>query len=138
MKMQAALYKGLLTTVLTLGLLLPAGSCVCGSVGPIVASSQISGENHCQSGQTSNHDCELQNGKTVSSSCCCKAAAPDHKAYPILQNNTSGQSLFTLGQSNQLDQPDLVAEGRATRNHFSEYPKFYSDHIYLLNSSLLI
>ncbi len=127
-------YKRLLAFILTLGLLLPVGKCACAHSSPTVSS-----QNHCQPSQTSRHDCKQNNKENTSSSCCCsKMAALDQKVYLVLQNSASEQSFFATGQANGLERPDQIVSSIFERITFSEYPRFYSSHIYLLNSSLLI
>jgi len=133
MKRTTALHKVVLTSMLTVGLLLPVWRCVCAS------SPAISAQSHCQSTPTSRHDCEQNKRENSSSSCCCsKIVALDQKVYLVLQNSASEQSFFATGQANGLERPDQIVSSSLTKTIFSEYPRLYSCPIYLLNSSLLI
>ena len=133
MKRTTTLHKVVLTSMLTVGLLLPVWRCACAS------SPAISAQSHCQSTPTSRHDCEQNKRENSSSSCCCsKVAALDQKVYLALQSNASEQSLPGLSQADRFDRPDQIVSSSLTKTIFSEYPRFYSSHIYLLNSSLLI
>lgn len=133
MKRTTALHKVALTSVLTVGFLLPVWRCACTSSPAILAQS------HCQSTQTSRHDCEQDKRENPSSSCCCsKIAALDQKAYLALQSNASERSLPGLSQADRFDRPDQIVSNSLTKTTFSEYPRLYSCPIYLLNSSLLI
>jgi len=127
-------YKRLFAFILTLGLLLPVGKCACAHSSPTVSS-----QSHCRPTPVSRHDCEQNNKENTSSSCCCsKIAALDHKVYLVLQSNASEQPLPGLSQADRFDRPDQIVSSGLTKTIFSEYPRFYSSHIYLLNSSLLI